>query len=354
MRPSEPKSVPTGQAHGHETPPNLRRLRFLAGGIANLGALGIIRAPARSAQFEWKMAYGDPRNSLRDVRFTQMVNAIDRETGGRMKIQTFPGLQLGSPASEQSQLRLGAIQLLLQLNANFSSILPVAQIESIGFAFQSPRQVYAALDGPLGAYLRREFSLKGIYIFPRVIEAGFRQISAMTRPIRSVEDFAGFKIRTAPSPMFVDLFRTLGASPTAVDASDLYTSLQTRVIDGEETPLEFMENLRLFEVQKYVSLTNHSWGGEWLAANGDAWNALPPDIQATVTRNVSRCMLLVRRDLSAFNASIGDKLARQGLIFNTADTTGMRARLGPYYARWKAELGSTPWSLLELTTGKLG
>src|ERR1700737_3622359 len=103
----------------------MRRARFVAGSVLGLGSIGIVRAPAPSAQFEWKLAQGEPKNSIRNVRMVQMANAIKLETQGRMEIRIFPGLVLGSPASELAQLRLGAIQLLIQLNAVYSPILPI-------------------------------------------------------------------------------------------------------------------------------------------------------------------------------------------------------------------------------------
>ena len=108
------------------------------------------------------------------------------------------------------------------------------------------------------------------------------------------------------------------------------------------------------ELQRYLSMTNHIWGGEWMAANAEAWNALPPDIQNIVARNAAKYALLERKDLRLVNASLADKFKRQGLTFITPDVTSMRARLGPYFARWKNEFAGTAWDLLESHVGKLG
>src|SRR5262249_3209197 len=106
--------------------------------------------------------------------------------------------------------------------------------------------------------------------------------------------------------------------------------------------------------QKYLSFTNHVWGGQWLAANQAAWDALPPDIQTIFQRNAAKYAELVRRDSFLMTAAYTDKLRRQGMAINTPDTRSMRARLGPYYARWKNDFGATAWGLLEASVGKLG
>ena len=150
------------------------------------------------------------------------------------------------------------------------------------------------------------------------------------------------------------MFKALGASPVPIDGSELYSALQTHLVDGEETALQIIATYRLYEVQKYLSFTNHRWAGSTLVANGAAWDALPADIQAVVKRNADKYARLCNNDTFYSSDAYTDKLKRQGLTVNTSDTTSMRARLGAYYARWKKELGSTAWDLLEARVGKLG
>jgi tripartite ATP-independent transporter DctP family solute receptor len=183
---------------------------------------------------------------------------------------------------------------------------------------------------------------------------GYRQITSSTKPIRNADDLAGFKIRTPAAAIWLDLFRTLGASPTPMNFSEVYTSLQTHVIDGQENPFGLIESARLFEVQKYLSVTNHMWSGYWLIANGDAWTALPPDIQKIVSRNAKKYGDLQNTDVALYNASLADKLARRGMILNYADTATFRAKLGPFYAKERDTFGPTAWGLLEASVGKLG
>ena len=124
-------------------------------------------------------------------------------------------------------------------------------------------------------------------------------------------------------PIIVDLFKALGANPTAVNSNEIYTAAQTHLVDGCASGLGGIQVFRLYEVQKYISITNHAWYGEWLVMNGDSWNRLPPDLQAILSRNVTKYVLLERRSVALQTESIVDKLKRRGMVFNVADTAGM-------------------------------
>jgi TRAP-type C4-dicarboxylate transport system substrate-binding protein len=126
------------------------------------------------------------------------------------------------------------------------------------------------------------------------------------------------------------------------------------VADGQDTAFQIIESFKLYEVQKYLSLTSHSWSGSTMIANANAWNALPADVQTIFKRNADKYALLACNDIYISNESLADKLRRQGFIFNKADTATMRSRLGAYYAHWKSEIGATAWGLLESQVGKLG
>ena len=330
----------------------LKRIQFIQNAGASIGVAALQRH-ASAAQFSYKFGHSDPVDYPAHVRLVQMANAIRTETNGRMEIKIFPNSELGSTTSMISQVRLGSIQFTWTNHGIYSSIVPISNISGLGFIFPSEKLALATLDGPLGAYIRKEFLAKGLRVFEKTTASGFHQMTASTRPIRAADDFAGFKVRTPAIPITVDLFRTLGASPTPMDSNEMYTGLQTKVVDGAELPLGVIESYRIYEVQKYISITNHNWAGYWLTANPEAWNALPPDIQVIVDRNAAKAALAVRRDIALRNTSVGDKLTCQGIVFNNADTAGMRARVTPYYAKWKAEFGNTAWSLLEAAVGKL-
>jgi tripartite ATP-independent transporter DctP family solute receptor len=326
---------------------------FLAGAAATAAGLAGLSAPAGAAQFDFKLAHGTPTNFPVHVRLTEMWKTVREQTDGRVNVQIFPNNILGSELSQLQQLRTGALQFMILQGVSLSSLVPGVGMDGVGFAFKDSAQAEHAFDGPLGGYLRKLIMDKGIFAFPRVFNFGMRQVTASSHPIRTVSDFAGFKIRTPPAPITVDLFKSLGASPTPIVFPELYLALQTKIVDGQETPYSTIEAGRFFEVQKYLSVTNHTATIFWYLGNMDAWNALSASDQAIVLKAADAAAVAERRDTALQSAALADKLARLGLTFNTADTESMRAQLKPFYAKWKNEFGSAAWDLLEQTAGKL-
>ncbi len=310
-------------------------------------------SPARAAQFSYKLAHGTPTNFPVHVRLAELSTAVRAQTQGRVDITIFPNNILGGELSQLQQLRSGALQMMIIQGVSLSSVVPGVGMDGVGFAFKDSAQAEHAFDGPLGAYLRKLVTDKGIFAFPRVFNFGMREVTSSSHPIRNVGDFAGFKIRTPPAPISVDLFRSLGASPTPIVFPELYLALQTKIVDGQETPYSTIEATRFYEVQKYLSVTNHTATIFWFLANMDAWNALSPGDQQILLRAADVAAVAQRRDTALLSAALAEKLGRLGMAFTTSDTASMRAQLSPFYAKWKGEFGPTAWDLLEQTAGKL-
>ena len=330
------------------------RRRFLAGTAASFATVAFVRWPGDAAEFEYKfghqMAIGHPLQTAT----VQMWDAVRNETNGRLHVAVFPANQLGSDPAVLTQIRAGAVQFAAVGGSTMSSVVPVSGIESVPFAFKNSAAATTAFDGPLGDYIRHEMELKEIVGLPYLYELGFREVTSSTHPIRGVDDLANFKIRAPASKLIIDTFKTLGASPITLGTSEIYTGLQTHIADGQETPYSVIETLRLFEVQKYLSETNHIWTGVWVVANPAAWNALSPEVRSVVVRNQEKFALQERRDVQRLNGALVEKLIRRGMVFNKTDVASFKAKLSPSYARWREEFGPTAWGLLEKVVGKIG
>jgi tripartite ATP-independent transporter DctP family solute receptor len=272
---------------------------------------------------------------------------IDRASGGRIHTEFYPNGILGGDPALLSQVRLGALHFFVNLS-NFPPVVPAVDIANVGFAFRDSDEALRAMDGPLGEYLQREFAAKGFHSLRTMWDSGMRQITTSSRPIRVADDLKDLKIRVAASRIAVDFYKTLGASPVPLSASEAYTALQTHLVDGEDAPLVTIESARWYEPQKYLSLTNHSWSGLAVVGNADFWRRLPADLQELIERTNHTYALLGRRDARFINSATGDKLGRQGLAVNkVTDSASFRARLRPYYAAWANEFGSNAWGLLQ-------
>ena len=333
---------------------SVTRQGFVAGTAATFASIGVI-TPARAADFDLKYGLDLPVDHPVNVRSVEAFARIKKATNGRVQITSFPTSQLGSDPAMIGQLRSGALESVAMPGAFLNALVPLASIENLAYAFPNRETAFRAMDGDLGRVIRDEFAANGLVVLEKIWENGFRDITTSTKPIRTVADLAGLRIRVSPGKIRVDTFQSLGAAPTPIALSELYTSLQTHVIDAQENPLLLIEQQKFFEVQKYVSLSEHIWSGYWTLFNQDVWNKLGRDLQAIVSREMGAATLAARNDNVILNRSVRDKLARRGMIFNDVDKESFKKKLidAKYYERWKAEFGPKAWDALEKYANKL-
>ncbi|GAC1539894.1 MAG: TRAP transporter substrate-binding protein [Candidatus Velthaea sp.] len=329
------------------------RVQFIAGTGATFAGINIVRAPAKAADFQYKMGMSAPLNDPRHVDAVMMWNDVRKETGGKLDVKLFPNSALGTDTAMIGQIRSGALDFLTISPGILSGVVPVAGIEGIPFAFKSLDVAWRAFDGALGAYVRSEIEAAGMVVMPKVLDNGFRQITNSTRPIKTVDDIAGLKLRTPVGKLWIDLFKHLGAIPTAINFADIYSALQTHIVDGQENPYGLIYTGHFYEVQKYLSVADYMWGGYWVIGNKTAWTALGPDIQKIVVKHMNVYAERQRRDNVLYNNSTADKLRRLGLTFNRMDVATFKPRVKDLYASWKSDFGGKAFDLLEQYTGKL-
>ncbi|HZO94611.1 MAG TPA: TRAP transporter substrate-binding protein [Candidatus Baltobacteraceae bacterium] len=331
------------------------RAAFITSSAAAFASIAVVRSPAKAAQFTGKAGTNQPPDHPLSVAMRDLWDAVRKETNGRVDVSVFPNNQLGGDTAMLTQIRDGALQIMTLDGGILESVVPAAAIQSVGFAFKDSQAAFRAFDGKLGEYVRGEIAAKGLHAFDKIWENGMRQITSSAKQVKNVEDLAGFKMRTPASKEALGLFKSLGAAPTPMNFSELYTALQTRVVDGQENPLANIEFSRFYEVQKYLTLSSHMWGGYWLIANDAWWKSMPPDIQGIVTKNASIYTDRQRRDVMKLNDSLVGKLQSQGMTVNTPDRASMQKKLvaSGYYKTTRDEFGGQAWSLLEQYTGKL-
>src|SRR5919112_254365 len=336
----------------------ISRRRLLTAGSTALVA-GAIGAPsivrAQQAEFTYKFANNVPPTHPINVRAQEAAAATKAETNGRFELQIFPSSQLGSDTDLLSQLRSGGIELFTLSGLILSTLVPAASINGMGFAFPGYDAVWKAMDGELGAYIRQQIAKANLVAMDKIWDNGFRQITSSTRPINTPDDLRSFKIRVPISPLWTSMFKAFEASPTSVNANEMYTALQTKVVDGQENPISVIELLKLYEIQKYFSLTNHMWDGFWFLANRRAWERLPQDVRTVVAKHLNGAAEKEREDTAKLNASLQPELAARGIVFNQPDPAPFRDKLrkAGFYAEWKGKYGDEAWATLEKSVGTL-
>lgn len=336
-----------------------RRLLAAAGGTALVSATPAVTPffirKARAADYPMRFANNLPLAHPMNVRAREAADAIRAQTDGQVDIEIFPNNQLGGDTDVLSQVRSGGVQFFTLSGLILSTLVPVAAINGVGFAFPDYDHVWRAMDGEVGAYVREAITDAGLIPLEKQWDNGFRQITTSTRPIETPDDLVNFKIRVPVSPLWTSMFTAFGSAPTSINFAEVYSALQTRVVEGQENPLAIVDTAKLYEVQQYCSLTNHMWDGYWMLCNRRALSDLPDEYREVVERNLNEAAVKERADIVELNGHLRADLEARQLAFNEPDPTAFRAKLqeAGFYSEWKETFGEEAWALLEKTTGTL-
>jgi len=233
------------------------------------------------------------------------------------------------------------------------TLVPAAEVQQVPYAFRSAADAHRAMDGPLGAYLIEEMAAKGIHGFRTgAFDNGMREITAHKK-ITTPADLAGLKMRVPAGQLVADTFKTFGCEPVIINSDSIYAALKDGRADAQENPLTLADQFKLYEVVRYVAMTDHMWSGFNLLAHRPTWQRIPADLQGVIDRNVAKYVKLQRQDQIAANMRLRTELAARGLEFNTPDPAPFKKPLSGVYATWREKLGSRCWQLLEDSVGKI-
>ncbi len=331
--------------------------RAVVGAALAAPAILLTARSSQAARFTLKLSSELVDTHPGITRCREAAAAILKETNGEVDIRIFPNSQLGGGQDSLHQIQTGAVDLYPAAAAGLSAVVPVVSISSLGFAFKDYDQVWSAIDGSLGAYLRGEIAKTGtIMALDKMWDNGFRQITNSARPITKPDDLNGMKLRVPLAPLYVSTFKALGASPTGLSVTELYTALQSKLVDGQENPLAVIDLYKYYEVQKYCSVTNHIWDGWWLIANQSSWKRIPEKSRAIATQHLEQAALAMRKDVAELNKGAADRLTAHGMTINTVSEIGpFRQKLtnAGFYTEWQKTYGEAAWSALEKAVGPL-
>lgn len=327
---------------------------MLSDATAALALPALVRS-ARSAEFNYKLGFNTPTNHPVTVQAAAMAERIRVQTDGRVDIRVFPNSQLGGDTDMLSQTRSGALEMRLIPGLVLSVLVPASSIDGIGFAFPDAAAVWRAMDGDLGARVRGQIAKAGLVVMDRTWDNGFRQVTTTTKPIITADDLEGLNVRVAVGPLRTSMFKAFGSSPTSIDSAETCAALQTRIVEAEENPPVVIDTTRLYEVQKYCSMTNHMWAGYRLLFSRTAWRSLPDDLKTVVASNADQAARDERADVARMNVGSRATLEGKGMIFNVPDRASFQAALrdAGFYEQWRASHGEEAWALLEKASGSL-
>jgi tripartite ATP-independent transporter DctP family solute receptor len=331
------------------------RRKLIGLGVMAAAAIAVPMRSKAAAQFRFKCATDAPETHPFTTYARKAAQKIDKDTDGRLVVEVFANSQLGTSTDMLSQARSGSVEMLGLQSATLSTLVPIASISAVGFAFKDYPAVWAAMDGDVGSLVRDSFASTGLQLPCRAWDSGFRMIFSRKKKIVSPDDLKNFKIRVPVSPLWLSMFRGLGSAPVAINVAELYSALETGIADGCELPISGFESLKAYEVQKYGAITNHIWDGYWPVVNGRVWKSLPAELQEVFVRNFDEA----GKEQRAFNEQLSNgfvtSLTHKGMSFNTPDRQPFRTTLSKagFYAEWQKKFGPNAWDMLERHAGTL-
>jgi tripartite ATP-independent transporter DctP family solute receptor len=332
--------------------PNITRRRI--GALA--GAAILLPRFAHAAEINWKFTSSQPAVHPSSVRYLEAAERVKQKSAGRFEITVFHSGQLGTDIDTFTQVRIGGVHMMVLSNVITATAAPLTSALSMPFAFKSYDEVWAAADGKLQDLLREDLKKAGYLTTNKILDSGFHQITNNKGPINTVDDIQGLKLRAPPSPIQVSTWKAIGAAPASMNFSELYTALQTGVVDGQESPASLAKTTRLYEVQKYMSITSHMWDGWYTLINPRAFGKLPKDMQDLLMESFDQAGTDERKDLLALNQDAQTFMVEKGMQLNkVADTSSFRKKLKDvgFYAEWKEKLGPDVWSALQDISGPM-
>jgi TRAP-type transport system periplasmic protein len=313
-------------------------LKTLVAAVA-VASMGIAQAQTRTIKFANQNAKGHPIVSGME-KFAELVDA---KSGGKLKVQVFPGGVLGSDQANVSALQGGTLEMASMNSGIFASLVKDFAIYDFPFLFGNPKEADAVVDGAFGKSLHAKLEDKGL-VGLAYYELGFRHITNSKRPITKVEDIAGLKLRVIPNPINVDWVSALGANPTPLPFPELYAALEQKAVDGQENPVATIKGAKLFEVQKYITLTNHQYNPQSVVVSKKFWDTLSAG-DRKILQDAALESAQYQRTQSRASLMAGlEDLKKGGMQVSElppAEVAKLREKMKPVIAKHAASVGDT-------------
>lgn len=249
----------------------------LKGAVAGV-ALFAIGRPASAQTTQLRFAHPHPASDSFQTAALQFAEQVKSQTNGEFEVKVFPNGALGSDPQTINAVRGGQIDFCLTGNPFFTGLAPALNVLDLPFLFKDRDHVAKVIDGPVGDSLRAELEGSNLRAIS-TLDIGWRNLTNSRRPVATPDDIKGLKIRTTPNPAHLRAFQLLGAVPTPMAFTELFTALETGTVDGQENPVTLILNSRFYEVQNHLSLTRHAFTSAPLCMNNTKFAAFPKEVQ---------------------------------------------------------------------------
>ncbi|NYG31197.1 TRAP transporter substrate-binding protein [Sphaerotilus montanus] len=296
-----------------------------------IGALVPLAAQAQAIKLTLGhgAAPGNPRHEA-SVKFAETLKA---RSGGRIEVQVAPSAQLGDDAAMITALRTGALDMSANSQGAMANAVPEYAAFGMPFLFANLPQAWKLLDGPLGKELADRSAEKGMVVLG-YWDNGIRHMSNSKRPLLKPEDLKGMKMRTPPDAVTVDIMQALGAEAQQIKFAELYVALQQGVVDGQENPLMNIHASKLYEVQKFISLTGHKYEMTPFVMSKRTWDKLSDADRKAVQESAAEATALQRRLSQESDDKLVADLKAKGVRVDTVDKAAFEKGTSAVDDKW--------------------
>ncbi|WP_439257004.1 TRAP transporter substrate-binding protein [Lonepinella sp. BR2271] len=249
--------------------------------LASLIAATCVFSANTQAATNLRFGYEAPRSDSQHIAAEKFEALLNEKTNGEIKLKLFPDSTLGNAQAMIAGVRGGTIDIEMSSSSNFTGLEPKINVIDIPFIFKDRQHVVKVLDGEIGQGLLDALEAKGLKGLA-FWDVGFRAFSNSKHTVTTPDDIKGLKVRTNQNPMYIETFSLLGTNPVPMPLAELYTALETRAVDAQEHPIGIFWSNKLFEVQKYLSLTNHGYTPLIVVMNKAKFDKLSPELQTAL------------------------------------------------------------------------
>jgi len=318
-------------------------IRFTRRAIAIALAALLPFAVAQAQERTFKYALQNPKGHPLELGASKFAELVAAKSGGKMKVNVFPGGTLGGDAANVSALQGGTLEFVALNSGILASQVKDFEVYDFPFIFANAQEADAIVDGPFGQKLHAKLADKGI-VGLAYYELGFREITNSKRPIATVDDIAGLKLRVIPNAINVDWVKALGANPTPMAFPEVYAGLEQKAIDGQENPFSVILANKFYEVQKYLAVTNHQYNPQSLIMSKKVWDTLTADQQKIIQEaavEATKYERQVNRDAAAGQLADLKKAGMQVSEFSPAEQAKLREKFKPVIDKHGAAIAAT-------------
>ncbi len=271
----------------------------------------------------------------------QFAKILEKKSGGKLNMKVYAATQLGSEAQMIAAVRGGVQDIVITSTAPVATFIKEYLLFDLPFLLQSDKEADALLDGPVGTRLLELATPKNM-VGLCYWENGFRQVTNSKREVKDMAGLSGLKLRVMQNPVYIDAFKTLGANAIPMPFTELYTAMESRAIDAEENPIAIIHSNKFYEVQKYVTLTNHAYAPYVVLLAKSTWDKLAAPEREALRSSCTEARDYQRSLSRRMTAELTDKLKKEGMTVTplaAAEVQKMRDKLKPVTDRYTAEIG---------------